>query len=285
MENETDFDIEKFKKSYSGLRKAPLEVWIAEFLKRDEQFQEDCKQLDKATKAIKKISPPEIKKAAGWNVIIALQQQYGVGFTNWQPEKWATGKPLLTHPSPPLRAVRVFASDTGEDERSRTKAIEIKLKRKDCVATDFEKHRTWAHLETASGRKKQVPRRPAEMALYDLLGTHGDRGKPLEKDSLLLAIDLRRTEEEIIDHVRELLKIHLLPKTNRRVPKKWLNYLMVYDLAETHEKTYKEIANLLAPSFEAGSDDETNFSHVRNIKNYYDKAKKLIEGQYREFLF
>lgn len=285
MKKEEPFDVASFKKKYEKLKTAPLEVWIAEFLMRDEQFQEDCNKLHKTVKAIKKISPPEFKKAAGWNFIIALQHKYGVGFTNRQPEMWATGKPLIAHPSPPLRAVRVFASGTGEDERGRTKALEIKLKRKGCIATDFEKHRTWAHLETDSSKKKQVQRKPAEMALYGLLGTYGDRGRSLEKDALLLAIDLRRTEEEIIDHVLELLQIHLLPKGNRRVPKKWTHYLMVYDLREKHRMTFNKIGDLLSASYPAQSADALNFSQVRNVQNYYNKAKKLIEGEYRLFLF
>lgn len=313
MDKGTDFDIGQFKKQYSGLRNAPLEVWIAEFLKRNEEFQRDCRGVD-AYRSRRKahgknalpdsIIPPDVV----WRTW--LQQKYRMQLLNWEPEKQTRGLKLTVILPPPVRGIRIVTprSDTTTSK----------------IAAAAREARPWGGpgsnplidlrdqrlgiIGQQPGLKRELSinggplteRDLSHAAMDDLLGHDPDRsGAYAVPDTLLLAIDLRRKGMEIRDIIDKFLKIHLLPPEKRQLPDNWLSYLMVYDLRKMkksndeisdimHEVTPDKRRRVIKTSTEANTvlpdRSEHFFEEFENIENHYESADKLIHGGYKDFL-
>lgn len=206
MEKVAGFDIEEFKRQYSGLENAPLEVWIAEFLRRNKEFRKDC---DEAWKYPPAELLPEEKL-----------RKYGVNVGSWHLERPGLLPEVEVILEPPVRGVRI--------EKKGSNPIYDEI---------------WNRM-FSKGEPKDVflnflldQKVSPKYVLSYLLGEPGvgclpeaDKNLINADDKLLLAVDLRRTPAEIKKLIEEFLEVHLPQPESRRHFDVWLRYLMVYDL-------------------------------------------------------
>jgi len=118
----------------------------------------------------------------------------------------------------------------------------------------------------------QLGKENVVMALIDISATQTKINESLEieldKWRKALNIKPQKAPRREFDEYEVLIK-----KAN-----KWKSYLIVYDLiGEKKQISYKKITFKLQ---EFGK----NYSNEKNIENYYKKAKKLINGDYKKLL-
>lgn len=260
MENETGFDIEKFKRQYSGLKKAPLEVWIAEFLRRNKEFRKDC---DEAWKYPPAELLPEEKL-----------QKYGVNVSYWHLERPGELPEVEVTLEPPVRGVRI--------EKKESNPIYDKIWNR-MFSTGEPKS---VHLNFLLDQKV-----PAKYVLSYLLGEPGvgcspetDKNLISADDKLLLAVDLRRTPAEIMRLIVEFLETHLPPEESRRRYKEWLVYLMVYDLRHMNPNgrrlTFEKIREIIVKVIKR----DTGMKSENDASRYYKNCDELIRDGYKRYL-
>ena len=87
--------------------------------------------------------------------------------------------------------------------------------------------------------------------------------------------------EDSLDKWRKALKI--LPKRTSKKSKGisiWKSYLMTYDIVKKHNRvSYKTVGEKLYECFH-----EKSYKSDRNIQNYFEGAKALVEGEYKSIL-
>lgn len=97
-------------------------------------------------------------------------------------------------------------------------------------------------------------------------------------DKLMVSLSLHYTHQEILDKLLLILKQHRR-KSNFR--KEWKYYLMAWDLKNKHPRlTYTKMGD----KFMKFEELPESFQEMRNIENYYTKAKNLILGGYKSYL-
>ncbi|MFC1549468.1 hypothetical protein ACFL4R_01195 [Nitrospirota bacterium] len=97
--------------------------------------------------------------------------------------------------------------------------------------------------------------------------------------TLLLAVNLKRSKKDIKDKIDEILD-NYIPKQSRKRDEKWKQYIITYDLKEKYKLSFNEIADLFLIKF---PDDEKQYE-LKNIRNNYKEAVKLIKGGYKKYI-
>lgn len=116
-------------------------------------------------------------------------------------------------------------------------------------------------------------------AMYLLLEDYDQDGYYPWGDTLLLRVNLERSKEEIEKNLEDILKTYKKRRTSSQRLDKWKYYIIVYDLRKK-QMTFKEIADILSTAYP----DNKNLFDERNVEGYYDKACKLISGEYKKYI-
>lgn len=100
------------------------------------------------------------------------------------------------------------------------------------------------------------------------------------EDTIYVGISRSAKVEDIEKHLLPLLRKYLKSAKPRIRDDKWKYYLICYDL-RNQGLSYKEIADILSNDYP----DNENLFAERNIENYYSAALKLIQSDYKEYLY
>jgi hypothetical protein len=249
---------------YDHLDKATLKDFVAEFLVRNEQFRKDYAELWEVQS-----SSAEVNRC-----LFYMDLNYKVNFTMRENyEETLTPKNLKFHLNPPVAAIRLIP----ENETERVKEVVCKkenfLKRDDLVSAH------WCKFATVDTDHEGEPGYMNIKETSDRFLMPGPEGDYIYQDTLLLAIDLNSTKDQIMKDVERLLSIHKDSRRSRLRLDLWKYYLIVYDLAKKGAN-YSEISSMLAKAYPA---NEKLYSE-RNIENYLNMAEKLIAGDYQKYL-
>lgn len=247
--------------NYLKLKEAPLEVWIAEFLRRNREFRDDC---EKAWR----YPPAEL-------TLEEKLDKYGVFVNNWHLDKPGDLPTVEVTLFPPVRGLRIEDYDSPRFEKIR------------------EKHSNADGLDALTLYNTMSQERSAEDVLSYLLKlismdrphNNGAAKRIVADDMLLLAVDLRCPREEIDHWIGKFVDAHIhFPK--RTHPKKWLGYLMVFDLKEFRRLSDDEIGEVMESVLpeKKHRDGDSFYLETQNIRDSYRTAKELIEGNYRKYL-
>lgn len=269
MKEEMPFDLASFKKNYEKLKGASLEVWIAEFLRRNKEFREDC---DEARKY-----PP----SALW--LGEKLKKYGVLVQSWQLESPGALPEVEIEILPPVRGVRIEKSGAGNsqlinhlnrlDKVSPSEAgYLIGIANQDASAHDLLNHLLDYQLPTFQSL--------TDPAAQQHVST------PWAEDILLLAVDLRRPREEIDEWVNKFVSFHHIKGKPHALPKRWIEYMMIYDLVEIHGMSTDQTGDIMTKIFPERKQKKGDpfYENFLNVSKSLETGRKLINGRYKKYI-
>ncbi len=261
-----------FKTSeYDYLNEATLQEWVSEFLSRNKSFISDCKNIIKSWLEIK-----EGRDDAPFNPHFVNKYKVSIprinNFEELDDYLKAVKKKVFFQEAVSCYRVIDKYSNNAEKEYE-----ELKLKFEDVMEKcDWE---GWRFLKDVSiGLRTGSEVNVLEAILSGIVLSYPDEdGYYLCGDKLLLAINLNSSRENIDSEISKALSLH--KKTVKLRTDKWKLYLIVFDLKE-NGNSYSDIASTLCKAFP----DKSSLLDEKNIINYYQNAKKLINGEYMKYI-
>ncbi|OGL47291.1 MAG: hypothetical protein A2W05_07340 [Candidatus Schekmanbacteria bacterium RBG_16_38_10] len=257
---------------YDYLDKASLEDYISEFLWRNDEFIKFCIKLYHYQKNDKEY------RLNIYNVRAELFNKfkiypYAVPLLN--KDKMAefnnAKRPKVGLP-PPVTAYRIFS---GENDENKIKSKKLSEKIKKYLEQDDWISALWCNHHLGKIHADD----DVEGILEALFGNTGNDRYYAIGDTLLLAIHLDSTKEEIEKDIQKILSIHKQRRKGSQRPDKWKYYLIVYDLRK-QDMSYETIEEILSNAYE----EKEDVFDIENLKNYYKNALELINGGYKRYI-
>jgi hypothetical protein len=232
-----------------------MEVWVSEFLHRNERFKLDYEALP---------SPWTEKGRRAWDRFFAC---YGIHSVRFDPR---SNRPEVT--IPPVHSLRLV----GSADSHRDKVVQLQVFGGDSPGSE-PGFRDWLLVEPDTT--------PARI----FRGLMGEvRAKELSKASnlLLLSIDLSRPRKDINTHIKELLKVQKPTDKARARADVWRPGLMVFDLRHSNDPgkrpSFGEVALAMTHADQRLKKDDS--LGYRGARALYYISKNMIEGGYKKFL-
>jgi len=247
MEDETSIKAD----GYRYLDDAPLEVFIREFLLRNDEFLREVS--DFAKNALGGYTDELFQEKE------KLVRKYGVEFAGNLSQPFRDSLRIDIGWS--VWATRIVPDDDKQElDRIRQAAQQGKKRSWDYYSSSNVEEGTEYYYSTLD---QMLPQ------------------SPIPPNLLIMSINLDRTRENIEKEINELLNIHKVKTKKRSWLNKWKYYLAAYDLHEKHGiKNYERLANNLQDLF---PDADITFD-ADTAENYYKKARDLIAGEYKMYV-
>ncbi len=280
------FDPQKYLK----LEKAPLGVWIGEFLKRNKEFIEECNRVEQERVKSGRDIPPH------------FFLMYGFDVKNWERKKQGRGGQIEAILPPPVKGVRIFdPEDRTALEKLRKLQVSARARGEqtdsglfDVCDLSLTTIRDYEYIPEFKPKENELPERFwYDTALESLFGVqmvdyrYVAKGTHLvydAKDKLLLAVDLRGKKEDIFKEINRYLETHSLPEKPRVLPNKWPFYLMVFDLRHQNPNGKRLPFEKIRETIVEAVKQDTGLQNENEASRYYKRCVKLINGGYRRYL-
>lgn len=113
---------------------------------------------------------------------------------------------------------------------------------------------------------------------------HNETGNPFV---VMFLVDVSGKEEEVQAQFDRHFKawrreFKRLFSTFYRRKRDWKTHLMVYDLKETHRKSFEEIAQILFPL--ESNDYADGYPVTKKVRKHYKAAERLIAGEFKRYI-
>jgi hypothetical protein len=272
---------------YDCLDEAPFDAWIREFLIRNREFRKDVLHFMDLFKENhddweqKRLELYNKYKVDLYLLLAADKPKEDVSIEDNEffdsLRKWIT-VPLT------IRALRILEDEEAQEEyEKKIQRIKKQIEKEGCNSDDWHFHYGgWFHYKSVGFQLDTTKK--AEYLFDALFGLGSvlsdDRGTPYHHgNTLLLSINLNRTREEIEYEFNKVLELHKERRKGSIRMDVWKYYLIVYDLRK-QGLSFNEITDELLKVYP----NNRNLFEKRNIENYYHKAKKLIDSDFKKFI-
>lgn len=256
---------------YDYLDKAKVESYIIEFLLRNSEVMKDFKLLIDTSKE----DTADIKRKR-----LEVYKKYNIVYTGKYESphdeaalaEYLRAKKIRLNIKPAAMAYRIFSED-NEENRLKSKALMEKM-------IKYHLQKDWTSVRCCNNHlDKWHAEDDTEDILECLLGNIDVDGYYDIDDTLLIAVNLNKSKNEIEQEIEKVLRIHKQRKKSSVRTDKWKYYLIVYDL-KRQNINYSQIADLLSRACPT----KKHLFDERNIENYYKTALALINGGYKKYI-